>query len=132
MFIAHLNRGQYYDKRLSKFSRFKRGEFDKYSQFGYPLGGTVVHHNGFDYNAAIAVELLSHEPQQDRNYIHQVWIKRENTWFNVDNNEQRVFPMSIEPQNPTLVVYEREGEALENDCVNYVFCWNCDSLIPCK
>ena len=115
MFIAHLNRGQYNDKKMTRVAS------EKYSQFGYPLGGSILHDNGFTYNAAIAVELLSHEPQQDNNYLHQVWIRRKEIWFNLDNNEQRVYPMPNEPQNPTLVVYELEGEVFRNEFLK-IFC----------
>ena len=97
MFIAHLNKGQYY----SKFSQMTLTESQKYSQFECSLGESVVHDQTYNYKASIAVELLSHEPKQEKDYLYQIWIQRRGTWYNLDNNVQRVFPMPNEPQYPS-------------------------------
>ena len=88
-------------------------ESQKYSQFECSLGESVVHDQTYNYKASIAVELLSHEPKQEKDYLYQIWIQRRGTWYNLDNNVQRVFPMPNEPQYPILVVYELEGKSFE-------------------
>ena len=99
MFIVQLERGQY--QPLSK-SGIKNHDI--------PIGEPASL-SGHKYAASIVIELLP-DPQRrmSRNYgyIHRVWIKRQETWFMIDNNVRKVYTMKVEPTKATFVMYEKQ------------------------
>ena len=105
MFVTLLNRGQYTKKKLS----LKKDLHNCYQNFELPLGG-VFEQNGKKFKPVIVVELLSRTVVQCESYQHQVWINRNDVWYNVDNESVAVYPMPREPTMPTLIVYQQEGK----------------------
>ena len=103
MFVVHLNRNQYF-----KGGKVK-DKHTSYQNFDIPLGG-VFEQNEKKYNPIIVVELVSRNVVQRSSYQHQVWINRNNVWYNVDNNSHTIYPMARGPTMPTLIVYQLEGK----------------------
>ena len=100
MFLAYLQRGQYQSSRRP----FKNLDVN--------LGGNVLIRNT-TYEPAAVVELhpvprLDPEAEPSRNnFNHSIFVKRNQTWYQLDNRNQTVELKLDEPKKATLVLYQK-------------------------
>ena len=88
---------------------YKKAMNIKCSDLEIPLGSSLVH-NGLSYNPIIVVEKISEKPNDRDRLEHQLWLKRNEKWFNIENRLEKVFKMNKVPSMPRLVVYQAEGK----------------------